>query len=124
MESPTSLTRVLRHIEHRHDDVEGVGDHPHRNGSLEDPFHQQGRLKICHVVMFCDHLNQFITGNEGQNHACNRQHHIAGQSLDHGENARFKTGWFGADLLCDVAHLGVDVIEQAGKIGHDRSCQQ
>ena len=27
-------------------------------------------------------------------------------------------------LLCEVAHLGVDVIKQAGEIGHDRRCQQ
>lgn len=115
---------LLRHIEHRHDDVEGVGDHPDRNGSLEDPFHQQDRLKICHVVMFCDHLNQFITGNEGQNDASNRQHHIAGQSLDHGENARLKIGWLCADLLCDAAHLCIDIIKQAGQIGHDGRSQQ
>ena len=44
--------------------------------------------------------------------------------VNHSENARFKIGWFGADLLCDVAHLGVDVIKQAGEIGHDRRCQQ
>ena len=115
---------LLRHIEHRHDDVEGVGDHPDRNGSFEDPFHQQRRLKLCHVVVLCDHLDQLITGDEGQNHACNGKHYVPGQRLDHSENARFKIGWFGADLLCDVAHLGVDVIKQAGEIGHDRRCQQ
>ena len=77
-----------------------------------------------HVVVLCDHLDQLITGDEGQNHACNGKHYVPGQRLDHSENARFKIGWFGADLLCDVAHLGVDVIKQAGKIGHDRRCQQ
>ena len=48
---------LLGHVKHRHDDVEGVGDHPHRNGSLEDPFHQQRRFKLCHVVVLCDELN-------------------------------------------------------------------
>jgi len=115
---------LLRHVEHRHDDIESVGDHPDRNGSFEDPFHQQRRLKLCHVVVLCDHLDQLITGDEGQNHACNGKHYVPGQRLDHSENARFKIGWFGADLLCDVAHLGVDVIKQAGEIGHDRRCQQ
>ena len=62
--------------------------------------------------------------NEGQNHACNGQHHISREGFNHGKNSRFKTGWFGADLLCDVAHLGVHIIKQAGKIGHDRRCQQ
>ena len=69
---------LLRHIEHRHDDIESVGNHPDRNGSFEDPFHQQRRLKLCHIVVFSNHLNQFITSNEGQNHACDGQHHITG----------------------------------------------
>ena len=107
---------LLGHVEHRHDDVEGVGDHPHRNGSLEDPFHQQRRLKLCHVVVLCDHLDQLITGDEGQNDACDGQHHIPGEGFDHSKNARFKTGWFGADLLGDAAHLGVHIIEQAAEI--------
>lgn len=79
---------------------------------------------MCHVVVLCDELNQLIAGYKSQNHTCNGQHHIPGEGFDHSENARFKTGWFGADLLCDVAHLGVDVIKQAGEIGHDRRCQQ
>ena len=114
---------LLRHIEHRHDDVEGVGDHPHRNGSFEDPFHQQRRFKLCHIVVLGDHLNQFITGDEGQDDACNGQHHIPRKSFDHRKNARLKAGGFGAHLLCDVAHLSVHIIEQAGKIGHD-ACRQ
>ena len=69
---------LLSHVKHRHDDVESVGDHPDRNGSFEDPFHQQRRLKLCHVVVLGDHLDQLIAGDEGQNHACYGQHHIAG----------------------------------------------
>ena len=65
-----------------------------------------------------------LTGDEGQNHACNGQHYVPGQRLDHSENARFKTGWFGAHLLGDTAHLGVHIIEQAVEIGHDRRWQQ
>ena len=60
---------LLGHIEHRHDDVESVGDHPDRNGSLEDPFHQQRRLKLCHVIVLGDHLDQLVAGDEGQDNA-------------------------------------------------------
>ena len=74
--------------------------------------------------MLCYELNQLITSNKGQNHACNGQHYVPGQRLNHSENARFKIGWFGTDLLCNVAYLGVDVIEQAVEIGHDCRCQQ
>ena len=77
-----------------------------------------------HVVMLYDELNQLIAGYKSQNHACNGQHYIAGEGFDHSKNARFKTGWFGADLLGDAAHLGVHIIKQVGEIGHDRRCQQ
>ena len=107
---------LLGDVEHRHDDVEGVGDHPHRNGSLEDPFHQQDRLKICHVVVLSDHLDQLITGNEGQNHTCNGQHHIPGEGFYHGKNAWLKAGRLGAHLLGDVAYLGIHIVEQTGKV--------
>ena len=115
---------LLRHVEHRHDDVKRIRDHPNRNGSFENPLQNQCWFKLYQIVVFSNHLNQFIASNECQNHTCNGQHHIPGEGFDHSENARFKTGWFGADLLCDVAHLGVDVIKQAGEIGHDRRCQQ
>ena len=62
--------------------------------------------------MLCDELNQLVAGNKGQNHTCNGQHHIPGEGFNHGEHARFKTGWFGADLLCDAAHLRVDIVKR------------
>ena len=107
---------LLSHVEHRHDDIESVGDHPDRNGSFEDPFHQQRRLKLCHVVVLCDHLDQLITGDEGQDDACNRQHHIPGEGFDHGEHSRLEGRWLGANLLGDVSHLRVHIVEQAGKV--------
>ena len=78
---------------------------------------------MCHVVVLSDHLNQLITGDKGQDDARNGQHHIPGEGFDHGEHPWFKVGGLGAHLLCDVSHLRVHIIEQAGKIGHD-ACRQ
>ena len=103
---------LLGDVEHRHHNIEGVGDKPHRHRRFEDPAHDECRLKLCHVVVLDDHLNQLITGDKGQNHACNGQHYIPGEGFNHGEHARFKTGWFGADLLCDAAHLRVDIVKR------------
>ena len=114
---------LLRHVEHRHDDVKRIRNHPNRNGSFENPLQNQFWFKLYHIVVFSNHLNQFIASNECQNHTCNGQHHIPGEGFDHSENARLKTGGLGAHLLCDVAHLSVHIIEQAGKIGHD-ACRQ
>ena len=49
-------------------------------------------LKLRHVVVLSDHLDEFITGNEGQDDACNGQHHIPGEGFDHGEHPWFKVG--------------------------------
>ena len=114
---------LLGDVEHCHHDVESIADEPDRNSGLKDPAHDEGRFKLRHVVVLGDHLDQLITGDEGQDDACNGQHHVPGEGFDHSENARFKTGWLGAHLLCDVAHLSVHIIEQAGKIGHD-ACRQ
>ena len=114
---------LLGDIEHRHHNIESIADEPDRNSGLKDPAHDEGRLKLRHVVVLGDHLDQLITGDKGQDNACNRQHHILGEGFDHGEHSRLKAGGLGAHLLCDVSHLSVHIIEQAGKIGHD-ACRQ
>ena len=73
---PLSLIHICHH------NIEGVGDKPHRHRRFEDPAHDEGRLELCHVVVLGDHLDQLITGDEGQDDACNRQHHIPGEGFD------------------------------------------
>ena len=62
---------LLGDVEHRHHNIEGVADEPHRNSGLENPAHDEGRLELRHVVVLGDHLDQLITGDEGQDDACN-----------------------------------------------------
>ena len=88
-----------------------------------DPAHDEGRLKLRHVVVLGNHLDEFITGNKGQDDACNGQHHVPGQRFDHRKNTRFKGRWSCTDLLCDVAHLGVYIIKQPAEIGYN-ACRQ
>ena len=107
---------LLGNVEHRHDNIEGVGDEPDRHRRFEDPAHDEGRLELRHVIVLGDHLYQLVTGDEGQDDACNGQHHIPRKSFDHRKNARLKAGGFGTHLLCDVAHLSVHIIEQTGKV--------
>ena len=79
--------------------------------------------KLRHVVVLGDHLDEFITGDEGQDDARNGQHHVPGEGFDHGKHPWFKTGWLGAHLLCDVADLRVHIIKQPAEIGHN-ACRQ
>ena len=107
---------LLCQVKDRHHNIEGVGDKPDRHRRFEDPAHDEGRLKLRHIVMLGDHLDQFITGDEGQDDACNRQHHIPGEGFNHSEHSRLKTGGLGAHLLRDVAYLGVHIIEQPAEV--------
>ena len=106
----------LGDVEHRHHNIEGIGDEPYRHCRFEDPAHDEGRLELRHVVVLGDHLDQLITGDEGQDDACNGQHHIPGEGFNHGEHSRLKTGGLGAHLLCNVSHLRVHIIKQPGKV--------
>ena len=114
---------LLGDVEHRHHDVESIADEPYRNSGLKNPAHDEGRLKLRHVVVLGDHFDQLVTGDEGQDDTCNGQHHIPRKCFDHRKNARLKAGGFGAHLLGDVAYLGVHIIKQAGEIGHN-ACRQ
>ena len=106
----------LRKVKDCHHDVKSIADEPHRNSGLKNPAHDEGRLKLRHVVVLGDHLDQLVAGNKGQDDARNGQHHVPGKGFDHGEYSRLKTGGLCAHLLCDVAHLRVYIVEQTGKV--------
>ena len=69
---------LLGDVEHRHHNIEGVADEPHRNSGLENPAHDEGRLELRHVVVLGDHLDQLVAGNKGQDDACDGEHHVPG----------------------------------------------
>lgn len=58
----------LRHIEHRHHDMKGVGQNENGTSRLEHPFIDIRHIKLVHIVFFQKHLNQLIGGNKGQHH--------------------------------------------------------
>ncbi len=107
---------LLGDVEHCHHNIEGIGDEPDGHRCFEDPPHDERRLELCHVVVLGNHLDQFVTGDKGQDDARNGQHHVPGEGFDHGEHPWFKVGGLGAHLLCNVSHLRVHIIKQPGKV--------
>ena len=107
---------LLCQVKDRHHNVESIADEPHRHRRFENPAHDEGRLKLRHVVVLGDHFDQLITGDKGQDDACDGQHHVPGEGFDHGEHPWFKVGGLGAHLLGDVADLRVHIIEQPAEI--------
>ena len=114
---------LLCQVKDRHHNIKSIADEPDRHRRFEDPAHDEGRLKLCHVVVLGDHLDQFITGDKSQDDACNRQNNIQGKRFDHCKNTRFKGRWLCADLLCNVTDLLVHGIKQPGQVGHN-ACRQ
>ena len=47
----------LGDVEHRHHNIEGVGDEPYRNSGLKNPAHDKGRLKLRHIVVLSNHFD-------------------------------------------------------------------
>ena len=103
--------------------IKSIADEPDGHCRFEDPAHDERRLKLRHIVVLGDHLDEFITGDKGQDDACDGQHHIPGEGFDHCKHPWFKAGGFGAHLLGDVAHLGIHIVEQPAEIGHN-ACRQ
>ena len=106
----------LGDVEHRHHNIEGVGDEPDGHRCFEDPAHDERRLELCHVVVLGNHLDKLITGDKCEDNARNGQHNIPGKGFNHCKNARLEGRWLGAHLLGDVSHLRVHIIEQPGKV--------
>ena len=48
---------VLRHIEHSHSNIKGVGDEIHRHPRLENPLEEHERIDVVHIVLFRYHAD-------------------------------------------------------------------
>ena len=51
---------ILRHIEHRHDDVPGVRDDQHRAEGFENPLEENPGVEVVEVVLLDDELDQLV----------------------------------------------------------------
>ena len=107
---------LLCQVKDCHHNIKSIADEPDGHCRFEDPAHDEGRLKLCHIVVLGDHFDQLIAGDEGQDDARNGQHHVPGKGFDHGEHSRLKAGGLGAHLLGDIADLRVHIVEQTGKV--------
>ena len=107
---------VLRHIEHRHDDVPGVGDDEHRAEGLEDPLEEDPGVEVVEVVLFYDELDELIAHDKGEDDAGDGDDHGLREIADHVENAAVPRGGRHAHLPGDLAHLGIQGIKHPGQV--------
>ena len=114
---PRRLTdHILRHIEHRHDDVPGVRDDQHRAEGFENPLEENPGVEVVEVVLLDNKLNQLIAHDKGENNARDGDDHRLREVADHVEDAAVPGGGRHADLPGDLAHLCVQGIKHPGQV--------
>lgn len=116
-DDPRRLTdHILRHIEHRHDDVPGVGDDQHRAEGLENPLEENPGVKVVEVIFLDDELDQLVAHDEGEDDASDGDNHRFREVSDHVEDAAVPGGGRHADLPGDLAHLCIQGIKHPGQV--------
>ena len=80
------IDHTLRYVEHRHDDVERVGQNQHGNEGFEHPLEEHPCVDVVKVIAVDQHLNQLIAHNEGEHQPGYRQNNRFGKLLYHGEH--------------------------------------
>ena len=107
-DDPRRLTNhILRHIEHRHDDVPGIRDDQHGAEGLENPLEENPGVKVVKVVLLDDELDQLVAHDKGENNARDGDDHRLRKIADHVEDAAVPGGGRHANLPGDFAHLCV-----------------
>ena len=120
----TLADHILRHIEHRHDDVPGVGDDEHRAEGLEDPLEEDPGVEVVEIVLFYDELDEFIAHDKGEDDAGDGDDYGLREIADHVENAAVPRGGRHTHLTGDLAHLGIQGIKHPGQVGYDTVDEQ
>ena len=77
-------------------------------------------IEFVHVVLFENHLDQFIHQNKGQDHARNGNDDSFRKILDHGKYAAIPALRGLSYLICHIRNLIVDGVENAGVLSGDR----
>lgn len=110
---------MLCHIKDCHHNVEGIADERDSYKGLENPLEENSHLKVCKVIVVNDHLNQFATGNEGENQTCNREYDGLGNIPYQGKDPRRKVRRGSPHLRCNIANLRVYRIKESRQLDHD-----
>ena len=118
------VDHILRHIEHRHDNVPGVRDDQHRAEGFENPLKENPCVEIVKVVLLDDELDQLVAHDKGEDDAGDGNDHRLREVADHVENAAVPCSGRHADLPGDLTHLCVQGIKHPGQVGYDTVNEQ
>ena len=69
---------ILTDVEYCHHDVKGVGYEVDRYGCFEKPLEEHPSVHVVHIVFLCDHGDQLVTQNKGDDDTGDRDYHIFG----------------------------------------------
>ena len=77
---------MLGQIKDSHNDIKGVGYYHYCHKGFKYPFKKHKGFKVMHIILFYDHLYQFVAHDKGQDNAGNRNNHCFGEVLYHGKD--------------------------------------
>ena len=115
---------MLGDIKYRHRDIERVAHQVNGDHHLEKVLEEHPCIDVMHVVLFRQHGDQFITQNEGDDHACDRQDDRTRQVLYHAENAAVPALRGLPNLRRDLARFLIHIGEHGLQVGRHHGCQK
>ena len=114
--SGCSCNDILTDVKYRHHNVKGVGHEVDRHGCFEKPLEEHPCVHIVHIVFLCDHGDQLVTQDKGDDDTGNGDYHIFGQPPDHVVDAAVPSRGSSADFRSYRAYLVIDIGEHIGQV--------
>ena len=111
------IHHMLAKVKNRHCDRVGIAQKIYGDHHLEDIFKEHPCIDIMHVVLFCQHGDQFIAHDERDDHSRDRQDHAIRKAPDHAENTAVPSLWCHSNLRRDVCRALVDFSKHVLQVG-------
>jgi hypothetical protein len=103
---------ALGSLKDAHDDGPGIGQDEDGSRRFEHPLEEHEGIHIpVQVVLFDDHVDEFIGHDKSQDKPGDRNDDRGGQVADHVIHPGIPTLGCHAHLGCDFAYTGIDVIK-------------
>jgi hypothetical protein len=110
---------TLGHVEHRHDDIEGVGEDRHGDKGFNDPLEKQPGVDVMEIVPVYEHLDQLIAHDKGEDDPGYWQYNRFGKLSYQGEHPGVPCRRGCPHLYRDLSDPIVQVGKKALQVAHD-----
>ena len=96
----------------------------HSSKGFDDPLEEDEGLKIMHIVLVDEQLNEFQAHDECQDDTGDRYNDVLGQAPDHVENIAVPSLRGLAYSRCNIRNTCIDAVKESGQIADDPADQE